>query len=329
MTDNAKHNLQRQEYLARINRVIDYIEKNLDGDLSLQKLARVANFSRFHFHRIFKSMLNETLNRFIQRVRVEKAASQLVSNPRKSITEIALDTGFSGSASFARAFREIFQMSASDYRLAGKNVQSNIGKTVSNNRKTISNIQEDAREFSFYIDSQTRNPIWRIQMNAQPEMKVEVKNMPEFTVAYVRHIGPYKGDGALFESLFNKLMTWAGPRGLLQFPETKVLSVYHDDPKVTDETKLRTSACITIPGNTPVDGEIGKMTLPGGQFAVARFELKHDEYEAAWDALMGVWLPQSGYQPDDRLCYELCHTSPKDDPEGRAKVDICVPVKPL
>jgi AraC family transcriptional regulator len=89
------------------------------------------------------------------------------------------------------------------------------------------------------------------------------------------------------------------------------------------------SACITIPANTPVDGEIGKMILPGGQFAVARFELKNDEYEAAWDALMGVWLPESGYQPDDRLCYELCHTSPKEDPEGRAKVDICVPVKPL
>jgi len=329
MANDIRQNMQRDEYLARINRVIDYIEKNLDGDLSLQKLASVANFSRFHFHRIFKSMVNETLNRFIQRVRVEKAASQLISNPRKSITEIALDTGFSGSASFARAFREIFQMNASTYRSSAKNTQSNIRETDSKIRKPIGKNREDALEFSFYIDAQTHYPTWRIQMNAQPEMKVEVKEMPEFTVAYVRHIGPYKGDSALFESMFNKIMTWAGPRGLLQIPETKVLSVYHDDPKVTDENKLRTSACISIPDDTPVDGEIGKMTLPGGQFAVARFELKDDEYEAAWDALMGGWLPDSGYQPDDRLCYELCHTSPKDNPEGRSKVDICIPVKPL
>jgi len=329
MANDIRQNMQRDEYLARINRVIDYIEKNLDGDLSLQKLASVANFSRFHFHRIFKSMVNETLNRFIQRVRVEKAASQLISNPRKSITEIALDTGFSGSASFARAFREIFQMNASTYRSSAKNTQSNIRETDSKIRKPIGKNREDALEFSFYIDAQTHYPTWRIQMNAQPEMKVEVKEMPEFTVAYVRHIGPYKGDSALFESMFNKIMTWAGPRGLLQIPETKVLSVYHDDPKVTDENKLRTSACISIPDDTPVDCEIGKMTLPGGQFAVARFELKDDEYEAAWDALMGGWLPDSGYQPDDRLCYELCHTSPKDNPEGRSKVDICIPVKPL
>jgi len=329
MANDIRQNMQRDEYLARINRVIDYIEKNLDGDLSLQKLASVANFSRFHFHRIFKSMVNETLNRFIQRVRVEKAASQLISNPRKSITEIALDTGFSGSASFARAFREIFQMNASTYRSSAKNTQSNIRETDSKIRKPIGKNREDALEFSFYIDAQTHYPTWRIQMNAQPEMKVEVKEMPEFTVAYVRHIGPYKGDSALFESMFNKIMTWAGPRGLLQIPETKVLSVYHDDPKVTDENKLRTSACISIPDDTPVDGEIGKMTLPGGQFAVARFELKDDEYEAAWDALMGGWLPDSGYQPDDRLCYELCHTSPKDNPEGGSKVYICIPVKPL
>ena len=78
-----------------------------------------------------------------------------------------------------------------------------------------------------------------------------------------------------------------------------------------------------------LDGEIGKMTLSGGQFAIGHFELKSDEYEAAWDTLMGGWLPDSGYQPDDRLCYELFHTSPKDDPEGRSKVDICIPVKPL
>jgi AraC family transcriptional regulator len=329
MTDYIRQRMQREEYLARINRVIDYIENNIDGDLSLENLSKIANFSRFHFHRIFKSMLNETLNSFIQRVRIEKAATQLVSNPRKTITEIALDTGFSGSATFARAFRELFNMSASTYRSVGKQTPSNMGKSDSKKGKTIGKNRQDILEFSFYIDAQTQNPTWRIQMKAKPAMKVEVKEMPAFTVAYVRHIGPYKGDSALFDGLFNKLMTWAGPRGLLRFPDTKVLSVYHDDPKITDETKLRTSACITIPEDAAVGGEIGKMTLQGGQFAVASFELKSDEYEDAWDELMGAWMPDSGYQPDDRLCYELCHTSPKDHPEGRSRVDICVPVKPL
>ncbi len=95
----------RDEYRARINRVLDYIEHHLDEALTLEVLADVASFSPFHFHRIFSALTGETLGRFILRVRVEKAAGRLIDNPRASITEIALDCGFSGSAAFARAFR--------------------------------------------------------------------------------------------------------------------------------------------------------------------------------------------------------------------------------
>ena len=127
-------------------------------------------------------------------------------------------------------------------------------------------------------------------MKNSEQIKVEVKEMSELNVAYVRHIGPYKGDSELFEGLFDKLMKWAGPRGLLRFPETQVLSVYHDDPKITDEDKLRTSACITVHRDTPVEGEVGKMAIPGGKFAVASFEIASDEFEDAWNMLMGGWM---------------------------------------
>lgn len=109
----------QEEYTARINRVIDYIETHLDRELSLDTLAEVANFSKFHFHRLFQAMVGETLNQFIQRLRLEKAASQLIYNPKKSITEIALDCGFSGSAAFARAFKGMYGMSATAWRAGG------------------------------------------------------------------------------------------------------------------------------------------------------------------------------------------------------------------
>ena len=156
-------------------------------------------------------------------------------------------------------------------------------------------------------------------------MKVEVKEMPEMYVAYYRHVGSYSGVGEAFD----KLMRWAGPRGLLQFPKTKTLGVYHDDPEITDPSRLRSSACVTVPEGTEVDGEIGAMTVPGGRFAVASFEITHEQFGEAWDELMGKWLPESGYQPDDRPCYELYCNDPKTHPEGKFIVDICVPVKPL
>ena len=319
----------RAEYTQRINYVIDHIETNIDGNLSLASLARVAGFSPFHFHRIFAAMLGETPAQFIQRVRLQKAAVQLVNNPKKSITEVALDCGFSGSPAFARAFREAFSMSASEWRSGGYERHRNVGKMDSKRGQPTSKIPIDSETFSFYIDSETQNLVWRMKVKNGNPIQVEVKDMPELHVAYVRHTGPYAGDAALFQDLFQKLMRWAGPRGLLRFPETVVLAVYHDDPDVTNQDKLRVSACITVPEDAAVDGEVGKMTVPGGKFAVARFELSPDQYGDAWDFVFGKWLPESGYQPDDRLCYELYHGGPGEQPEGKHVVDICIPVKPL
>ena len=149
------------------------------------------------------------------------------------------------------------------------------------------------------------------------------------TVAYVRHVGPYKGDSKLFERLFGTIMKWAAPRGILGSPDMKSITVYHDDPDVTEADKLRLSVCVTVPEDTQTDGEIGKMTVAGGSYAVGRFELLSHEYEDAWKMMYGGWMPESGYQPDDNPPFELYLNDPDKHPEGRCIVEICIPVKPL
>ncbi|MDY6835903.1 MAG: GyrI-like domain-containing protein [Chloroflexota bacterium] len=326
--NNTNQDLLREQYVSRVNRVVDYIEANLDANLSLRTVAEVADFSPYYFHRIFHAMVGETLNHFIQRLRIEKAATQLIANPKTSITEIALGCGFSGSAAFARAFKMTFGMSASEWRCGGYQQHRNICKANSNNNHIYGNIEQAHQSFLLYTDTSTRNLVWRTKVEDTNLIHVEVKDMPAIHVAYVRHTGPYQGDTGLFQRLFEQLMTWAGPRDLLR-SETQMLCAYHDDPDITNADRLRTSVCITVPEGTPTDGEIGEMTIPGGRFAIARFELLPHEYQQAWDTLFGGWLPQSGYQPDDGLCYELYQGSPEQHPEGKHIVDICIPVKPL
>jgi len=323
----------RKEYIGRINRVIDFIDENLDISLDLDTLARVANFSRFHFHRLFSALVGETLNSFIKRLRLEKAASMLIKNLSYTITDIAFKVGFNSSAAFSRAFRDYFKISPSQFRNGGykkiikklklfyKNDNSNSkdSKVLSKDSKTYSNNSQEWNTSSYYIDDRTFRSKRRLAM------KVEVKDMPEMHVAYFRHIGSYHGVGKAFENLFR----WAGARGLIKFPETKILALYHDDPEVTEEGKLRSSACITVSEETEVSGEIGKTTVSGGKYACARFEIKEDEFQEAWNSVMRDWMPESGYQPDDRPCYELYHSDPKKHPEGKMILDICVPVKPL
>jgi AraC family transcriptional regulator len=155
---------------------------------------------------------------------------------------------------------------------------------------------------------------------------VEVKDLPKMSVAYIRHIGPYKGDNKLFEKLWNRLFRWAGPRGLIGGPGFRSLIIYHDDPNITDQAKLRTSVCITVPPDTKVDGEVGKMELEAAKYVIARFVVRAAQFQDAWDWVYGKWLPESGYQPDDKPCFEMYPEEPKD---GNITVDICVPVKLL
>ena len=332
MTKNNRQKYLREEYISRINRVIDYIENNYSKAMSLDALADVAGFSRFHFHRIFSAMVGEPLNQFIIRIRVEKAAAMLTNNPKKSVTEIAFDCGFSGSAPFARSFKSLFNMSATEWRDGGWQKSKNC-KTDSNGCKTVGKIGQSFDVSSYYAgDVNNNQQIWRIKMKEDVnkiDAEITVEEIDDLHVAYIRYIGPYKGDSKLFEGLFEKLFTWAGPRGLLSGPDLKVMSVYHDDPEITEDTKLRTSMCISVPENTAVDGEIGKMTIPGGKYARGRFEIKADEFQAAWDTMCGGWFPESGFQPGDGLCFESCLNSPKDHPEGKHIVDIYIPVKPL
>ena len=116
---------------------------------------------------------------------------------------------------------------------------------------------------------------------------------------------------------------------MLQFPETEFIIIYHDNPDITEEGKLRISVCITVPPQTPVEGEIGKMTVPAGKYAFARFRLGNTGYQEAWDWVFGQWLPTSGFAPDDRLCYEQYYGSPEGSPDGKMDLDIVIPVKPL
>ena len=275
--------------------------------------------------------MGETLSRFIQRLRLEKAARLLAADPGLTITDIAFSRGFSGSDAFARAFKESFKLPPSHWRAQASASRSRAQSPESKTGQKEGKPGQATDTFLGYPGP--RDPLLRRREEMKEDkripVQVEVKDLEPLEVAYVRHIGPYAGDNELFGNLIQKLMTWAGPRGLSSFPESRLLAVYHDNPDITEEDKLRTSVCLTVPPETKAEGEIGRMNLPGGKYALARVEIDPDQYEAAWDSVYGGWLPESGYQPDDRPSMEFYLGDPNQHPEGKHVVEICVPVKPM
>lgn len=120
-----------KRYQARIEKVLHYIETNLDKRLTLQDVAAVSHFSQFHFHRIFRGVMGETLNDYIIRRRLERAINMLAFNADMSIADIALTNGFSSSANFAKAVKLHYGYTPSEIRNPAKIKDSKIGKVFS------------------------------------------------------------------------------------------------------------------------------------------------------------------------------------------------------
>ena len=311
--------MNRAEYLARIQRVLDHIEAHLDEELSVDSLALVGCFSPYHFHRVFGAVVGESLIAFVTRLRLEKAAQLLCIDRRRSVSEICGAVGIPDSAVFARAFRRQFGMSASAWRKA-KDAKSKQSKEEGKHGKDF---EEDFRHLVSTHERERRQ-----KMTDKLEIAIEVRQAAARTLAYVRHIGPYAGDAALFQRLFGKVFAWAGPRGLMG-PDAEVLSIYHDNPEITPPEHLRISVGLTVPAGTAAAGEIGICEIPAGNYAVATCVLRPDQYAAAWDELMAGWLPESGWQPDERPCFEVMKNDPSKDPENLHRVEIWEPVRPL
>lgn len=309
--------LSRQEYTARINRVMDYIGKNISQVIDLSVMADIASFSPYHFHRIFTFITGETPNNFVSRIRLERAAVLLQDSTKDTISEIAFRCGFINVSSFSRAFKSFFGVSAKEFRRLDKAIYIKNGIRYSKNCKPISKIGKNIQQVNEQICSVELNEL--IIMDT----KIEIKQMPELNLIYCRHMGAFNKIGQAYEKLFK----WAVPRGLMT-SSTKTVTVYHDDPAVTGVEKVRQDASIIVEKNVKVEGEIGKSTVSAGKYAIGHFEIKETEFELAWNTMCS-WLTESGYQPGEGSTYELYHNDYNEHPEHKFIVDICIPVKPL
>jgi AraC family transcriptional regulator len=157
-------------------------------------------------------------------------------------------------------------------------------------------------------------------------MTVQVRSRPSFHVAYMRYVGPFGAHG--IPELWGKLRDGMERRDLLG-AEIK-LGVAHDDPDVTDPAKCRYDACVVVPPDFAPDRWVNVADIAGGKYAITEFTGSAHDIRGAWDRLYRSWLPDSGYEPDDRPCLELYRGNPMVDAKaGVFRCELCVPVRPV
>jgi AraC family transcriptional regulator len=102
---------------ARLNRVIEYIEANLDREIALSAMAHTAGMSPHYFCELFKHSTHFSPYQYVLRRRIEHAR-QLLSQPSISVLEVAVRSGFSDHSHFTKLFRRVVGVTPTGYRAA-------------------------------------------------------------------------------------------------------------------------------------------------------------------------------------------------------------------
>lgn len=305
----------RPAYEARMHRVLEHIDRHLDEVLDLEALAEVANFSPFHFHRLFAAWTGERFGDYVRRRRLENSAVRLMAQPRSAILHIALAVGFGSAEAFARAFKIRFGASPTAWR-----------EQQVRQRRQDRNPDQTVRKFDQGDTATVADHGGPFHSRHRPAMNnVRLIDRPPVTIAYLRRLGPY---GAGIGQFWGEVAApWLATNGLLGRAR---YGISHDDPSIVEPSKCRYDAGVDVPPGFVATAPALTTVLPGGRYAVLPFYGSNAQIGAAWDILLRDWLPASGLQLDARPCFEHYPITSTWDPKtGAFGCELCIPVMPL
>src|ERR1700735_4840379 len=274
-------------YQARLDRVVHHIYAHLDDNIRPEGLAEVACLSPYHWHRIYVAMRGETISATIRRLRLQRAADRL-ANSDLSLGTIAERASYSGVDAFARAFREAYGQTPADYRATGSHAAFKAATEA-----------EDHAGFP-----------------------VAIETLPATRCASVAHKGAY----LQIDQAMGRLFTALAAQKIMP-PDQAMRAVFFDDPDLVPVETLRSRACSAVAEVLPLAPPLEETVIRGGLYARLRYRGPYADMKGAYRWLLGVWLPQSGYEPDDDPIFEAYLNNPQHVSPAELVTDIHLPLK--
>lgn len=265
----------RIHYAQRMEPVLRWLASHPHCDPDLYQLADLACMSPYHFHRIYRAMLGETVNASVQRIRMHQAAVALAGS-QEAVHEVASRAGYESSAAFNRAFAATFGLPPGRYREARSRpfapeesgmypitLETFPGVTLATlpHRGSYQEIgpvftrlfmlaasrdlaQPDACGFGVYFDDPEQVPPAQqrslaglsVDPDAHLGEDLERFDIPEGRYAILSYTGPYNEMGKAYSWMFSE---WLPGSGLIpaNFP---MFEQYVNDPRSTPPAQLQT-----------------------------------------------------------------------------------------
>jgi AraC family transcriptional regulator len=284
-------------HITIVNQAVDFIIDHLFEKITVDMIADHCCFSRYYFNRLFKSVTNESIYRFIKRLRIETAAFKLIKFPHLSITELAADLGVS-SSNFAVLFKDHFGVSPSRFR---SNPQLPLKFESQSILERIKNLQKHRPE----------------KLLKQMDRNISFESLPEIKLAYQRFRGSYKDLPQVWHTFCEEVEKTL-PGAPIEF-----YGISYDDPLIAGENRCLYDLCARVTPKANVKG-YNYRTLAGGSYLCYHYTGHVKELNQLYNELFGVWMPHRGHVMGPGLCFERYHAA--DLPEGHVDMDLCVPL---
>ncbi len=300
MRQKGKH------FEQRMLRVLRYVQDHLDENHSTASLAEIACLSRFHFHRLFRAVMGETLKEHVRRLRLERAAQSLRGGA--SVTEAAFAACYGSVEAFTRAFRHAYHVPPSSF-IARPGIPWAIRGACS-----IHYGDEPWKTSGF------------LHIPEVMTMDFRTETLPAMSYAALRHIGPYQD---LYVA-FNQLFEWIGENPEKVDP-SYMLSLYWNSPENTPEDKLQTDCCVglcKVPEGWVGDPDKGltRLDMPERKYAVYRHVGPYEELSAVWSRVMRESVAAGDVALADAPPFDRYVNSPADTPKEKLITDIYLPL---
>jgi len=287
-----------QNYQERMRRVLDYIDRHLDGDLDLERLSGVAAFSKFHFHRQFTATFGLSVHRYVQLARLKRASHRLAFRDDESVTEIAMDAGYDAPDAFARAFRQRFGQSPSSFR------KSPDWEPWLAAFGPLDNARSKLMQKTFTTDD------------------VTIRDVPTTKVAIMEH----RGDPLSLGATIQRFIAWRRAAGLHP-SASPTFNVWRSERRPSSPANYSVDLCAGTDRPIEESDGIKAGEIPGGRCAVLRVVGHTDNLEPAALYLYRNWLPASGEEARDFPIYCQRLKFFPEVPEHETVAELFLPLK--